>query len=105
MDINRRSFFRNLGIGILAMFASVLSFRSKSDIQLLSIADDAHAISDNMPEGCRAKQKGLTRCKNHWGRCEGSHHACSGHQSGGRGSGCSKKVQCKDHNFRKGPSD
>lgn len=106
MNLDRRGFFRSLGIAALAMVASLMSIGSKRNVQLLSIGDEVLAADpDNMPDTCRSKSKGLTRCRNHTGRCEGDHHACSGHQSGGRGSGCSKKVQCKDHNFRKGPSD
>lgn len=106
MKEDRRSFLKKMGFMALGVFASMFAVGSKKDVNLLSIVDEVHAqMPENMPDRCRSGTRGLTRCRNHWGRCEGEWHACSGHQSGGRGSGCPKKVQCKDHNFKKGPTD
>ncbi|MCX8026773.1 MAG: hypothetical protein N3A62_02800 [Thermodesulfovibrionales bacterium] len=105
MTDDRRSFLKKTGLMALGIFASMFTVGTKKDVELLSLVDEAHAIQDNMPEPCRSGSPGLTRCKKHWGQCEGQWHTCSGHQSGGRGSGCRQKVQCKDHNFRRGPTD
>ncbi|ACI21528.1 hypothetical protein [Thermodesulfovibrio yellowstonii] len=105
MNDDRRSFLKKLGFIALGAVASMISIGSNRNVNLLSLADEVHAQDpDNMPDRCRSGSKGLTRCRNHWGACDGEWHACSGHQSGGRGSGCKKTVQCRDHNFNRGPN-
>ena len=89
--MKRRTFLRGAFYSLIATIGATLPFGQRQDIEPLSLVNQAQAQSGDFPvDNCRSKSKGLSRCKEHSGSCEGSHHACNRH--GGR---CQTQVQCK----------
>ena len=98
--MKRRFFLQSAGFSLLATLGTMLPLgfrKGKTGVEPMSVASLVSAADpDNMPDRCRSGGKDLTRCRNHYGSCEGGWHACSGHQ--GR---CGTEVQCKDHNKKR----
>ncbi len=97
--MERRAFLKQV-LYTVAAGASVMIGLKAKNVEALSISNQLLAQSGSeLPSGCRSRAKGLTRCKDHTGSCEGTHHACSGHipYKGTRGCGEGKTVQCSKH--------
>jgi len=72
MSMDRRSFLRNAGFTVLGVFSTLIPWGRKSDVELLSLSNEVYAADqENMPEGCRSKSKGLSRCWQHTGSLRG----------------------------------
>lgn len=91
--MERRTFIKGAFYTLLATVGAMLPLGRKdgSGIESLSLVNNANAQQGDFPvDSCRNRAKGLSRCRQHSGSCEGSHHACNSHK--GR---CQPQVQCK----------
>jgi hypothetical protein len=96
--MERRTFLKGAFYSIVATVGAMVPFGRRDGVESLSLVEDAHGqAGDSLPDNCKNRTKGLTRCREHKGACEGTHHACNAHK--GR---CQAQVQCKVKGHIKG---